>query len=50
MLNVFIQLITIQRMLQLQEAELKNSQFIKYTRTCLLKYYDNLHIKDNFKN
>ena len=50
MLNVFIQLITMQKILQLQEIELRNFQFIKYTRTRLLKYYDNLHIKDDFKN
>ena len=50
MLNAFIQLITMQRMLQLQKTELKNFQFIQYTRIRLLKYYDNLHIKNDFKN
>ena len=50
MLNAFIQLIIMQRMLQLQETELRNFQFIKYIRICLLKYYDNLHIKDDFKD
>ena len=37
-------------MLQLQETEFRNFQFIKYIRTRLLKYYDSLHIKDDFKN
>ena len=40
----------LQRLVELQKAEPRNPDFIKYTRAHLLAVYDGFHAKDEFKD
>ena len=49
-LNVFLQIVIVQRFNELHQKNIIDRRFIKYTRKFLLNVYDVLYLKQNFKS